>query len=163
MIYLLTRLLFEIIQPVQPIKEATEMPTFFQPSMPTGHNPGIYGGVPNQNQFYQQPGGMMNQPVVPNTFNPSMQPAQGQLYMPQAQQPAPIQRAPEPEKPATPVPKAPIPAEHQIISSVLDSLLTKCHNSTNVPTVKRKLDDVGKKLELLYDKLRDSSVIIKLS
>lgn len=141
------------------------MPQFFQPTMPTAPNPAMYGGgIQNQNMYYQQPGVMMNQPQAPpNTFNPGMQAPQGQLYMPQAQttmqqQQQVVQRAPEPEKPATPVPKAPIPAEHQIISTVLDSLLGKCLNSTNVPTVKRKLEDVGKKLELLYDKLRDSSV-----
>lgn len=112
----------------------------------------------------------MNQPEpsVANTFNlgvASQPPPQQQIFMPQTQQTnlPPVQRAPEPEKPATPVPKAPIPAENQIIATVFDTLLSKCHSSTNVPMVKRKLDDVGKKLELLYDKLRDSSVRIIIS
>ena len=161
---------------MQPVKEQPEMPAFFQPTMPTAPSPAMYGGLPGgQNQYYQSQGagGMMNQiqsqppqtayiPSQQQTFNP-LQPQipQQQLYMPQQQPqqqaPQPVQRV-EPEKPATPVPKAPIPAEHQIIATVFDTLLSKCHNSTNIPTVKRKLDDVGKKLEILYDKLRDSTV-----
>ena len=57
--------------------------------------------------------------------------------------------------------KGPVPAEHQVIQKVFDSLLQKCLTTTNVPTAKRKLEDVGKKLEVLYDKLRDSTVNLK--
>lgn len=90
------------------------------------------------------------QPPTPSFQHP---PTQG--FQPQAQvQQRPASAVPEPE----PVAKGPIPAEHQLIKSTFDTLLDKCLQSTNAPVVRRKLDDVGKKLEVLYDKLRDSSV-----
>jgi len=61
-------------------------------------------------------------------------------------------------EPVQEIPKAPIPAKDQVLKDVLDSLATKClHASTN-PQQKRKLEDVLKKLEFLYDKLRSHSV-----
>ena len=54
------------------------------------------------------------------------------------------------------VEKGPIAVENQIIQSVFDGLLHKCISLTNAPTAKRKLEDVSKKLDVLYDKLRTS-------
>ena len=84
----------------------------------------------------------------------NFQPQPTQNFQPQVQQrPASVVPEPEPVKV-----KGPIPAENQIIKTTFDTLLSKCLQSTNAPIVRRKLDDVGKKLEVLYDKLRDSTV-----
>ena len=87
------------------------------------------------------------------TFNPGSSNLKQQHQQPQQN----IQPAKQPEKQVA-VEKGPIPAENQVIKTVLDSLLNKCLNATTAPTTKRKLEDVLKKQEILYDKLRDSSV-----
>lgn len=120
---------------------------------------------PGMNQPSQQfaPSQQYNQTQQSFDYNSYNSNQQAQHFTPQPQQqqqqPQPQQRVEE--KAPTPVPKGPIPAEHQIIATVFDTLLNKCLNSTNVSTVKRKLEDVAKKLELLYDKLRDSTVCFK--
>ena len=157
---------------VKPAKEYTgpEMPTFYTPTMPVTaqiQQPSI-----GQTQFYQPSMIQQQQPQQqPNlSYNPQMlssappqyNPPPTQTFNPvqQMQQVQSVQQPPpQPEKPAV-IEKGPIPAEHQIIQNVFDTLLSKCLNSTNVPTMKRKLEDVAKKLEILYDKLRDSTVNI---
>lgn len=47
-----------------------------------------------------------------------------------------------------------MPQEHQPIKDVLDTLVARCQLAANHPQVKRKLDDVQKKLDILYNKLR---------
>jgi len=83
------------------------------------------------------------------------QPPQGyQGFQPTepANQPAPQPAALEP------TPPAPIPAEHQIIQDTLESLRSKCQQGAAAahPQVRRKLEDVSLKLDILYDKLRKS-------
>lgn len=56
------------------------------------------------------------------------------------------------------VQKAPIPDEHLVIQMVFDTLVRKCAELASNPAVKRKVDDASKKLEVLYDKLRDQTV-----
>jgi len=77
--------------------------------------------------------------------------------------PAPIQPAAQhqpaaPAQPAPVQPKAPIPAEHQVLQDVFEALRNKCVASANHPQTRRKLDDVAKKLEVLYDKLRENAL-----
>ncbi|XP_071808414.1 protein transport protein Sec31A-like isoform X2 [Asterias amurensis] len=99
-------------------------------------NPGVYNPamVPNQqvyanNSMYNQP---MGNPL------PSAQIAQ-------------FAKAPEPE-----TPKAPIPAEHQYLVETYDALVKRCKEAAGSnPQMKRKLEDVIKKLGILYDKLRE--------
>merc|ERR1712012_1157269 len=55
-------------------------------------------------------------------------------------------------------PKGPIPAENQVLQDVFDGLKTRCLAAASHPQTRRKLEDVGKKLEILYDKLRDNSL-----
>lgn len=64
------------------------------------------------------------------------------------------------DRPYTPAvsEKQPIPNEHMIIQQVFDHLLANCISSANTIPVKKKLDEVSKKLEILYDKLRTSAV-----
>ena len=116
---------------------------------------------PQQNQFagFNQPLPFQQQQISDNqkftNFN------QTQPFNPSAnlqQQPNQVINQPkQPEKPVI-VEKGPIPAEHQVIKTVFDTLLNKCLNSTTAPTTKRKLEDVLRKQEILYDKLRDSTV-----
>ncbi|XP_017886160.1 protein transport protein Sec31A isoform X2 [Ceratina calcarata] len=68
-------------------------------------------------------------------------------------QPAEVARAAEPEKP-----KAPIPEQHMHLKTVFDELKNQCFESAKNPQIKRKIDDVSKKLEVLYDCLRENKL-----
>lgn len=57
-----------------------------------------------------------------------------------------------------PKPKGPIPTEHQILHDFLEELKTRCMEQTNSMQTKRKLEDVSKKLEVLYNKLRENEL-----
>lgn len=81
------------------------------------------------------------------------------IYNPQEHQ-APVQ-PPTPVQPAEPVPevvKGPLPNEHQVLQDTFDGLVDNCLKAANNAQTKRKLEDVTKKLEALYDKLRDNSL-----
>lgn len=67
----------------------------------------------------------------------------------------PQQRA---QEPPPPVMKGPIPSEHLILQETFNGLVERCKNTANNPHTKRKLDDVSKRLEALYDKLRDQKM-----
>ncbi|XP_061393011.1 protein transport protein Sec31A [Musca vetustissima] len=69
----------------------------------------------------------------------------------QQQQQQPPQRQPEPPKQ-----KPPLPEEYIYLQTVLEELKTNCLNATNDPRTKRKFVDVTKRLENLYDCLRDN-------
>merc|ERR1719367_2604082 len=93
----------------------------------------------------------------------------GNFAQQQQQQPAnfmtpaaPIQQQPQqqhqqPPKAAPPAPKEilPIPPEHLDLQTTFDGLRLKCMSAASHPQTRRKLEDVGKKLEILYDKLRE--------
>ncbi|XP_062269970.1 protein transport protein Sec31A isoform X1 [Platichthys flesus] len=51
-----------------------------------------------------------------------------------------------------------IPAEHMVLKSTFDSLVHRCQLAAGDPQTKRKLDDAGKRLGILYDKLREQSL-----
>ena len=130
---------------------ADPMPTFFQPGpaqTPASQfyypQPSILGG----GNFQANDSGNSQYGVVPQMDNRSANAT-----------PMHHQSMQHPQQVATQVlEKAPIPAEHLVLKTVLDTLLLNCINASNQPTVKRKLDDVSKKLDFLYDKLRDSAV-----
>ena len=65
---------------------------------------------------------------------------------------------PPPPPPPTPVVKGPLPTEHQIIQETFDLLASRCQQATQQLPLKRKLDEVKKKLDVLYDKLRENKV-----
>lgn len=60
--------------------------------------------------------------------------------------------------PAERVEQKEIPAEHVILKSTFSSLVQRCQLSASDPQTKRKLDDASKRLESLYDKLRDQTL-----
>ncbi|KAM4524216.1 protein transport protein Sec31A isoform 1-T1 [Odontesthes bonariensis] len=60
--------------------------------------------------------------------------------------------------PAERVEQKEIPAEHMILKTTFDSLVQRCQLAAGDPQTKRKLDDAGKRLGHLYDKLREQSL-----
>jgi protein transport protein SEC31 len=89
---------------------------------------------------------------LPTTFNPTgFKP--NAVNFNQAQNQANV----VPEKPQ-PIQKPPIPEEHIHMQTVFDELKYQCSCAANNPQTKRKLEDVGRKLETLYDLLRDHTL-----
>uniref|UniRef100_A0A8C7X9S8 Protein transport protein Sec31A n=1 Tax=Oryzias sinensis TaxID=183150 RepID=A0A8C7X9S8_9TELE len=60
--------------------------------------------------------------------------------------------------PAERVEQKEIPSEHVILKTTFDSLVQRCQLAAGDPQTKRKLDDAGKRLGNLYDKLREQSL-----
>lgn len=56
------------------------------------------------------------------------------------------------------VSKKPIPEEHMVLKTTFEALVQKCLAAASDPQTKRKLDQANKRLELLYDKLREQSL-----
>ncbi|XP_067212068.1 protein transport protein Sec31A isoform X2 [Linepithema humile] len=78
---------------------------------------------------------------------------------------SPIKPPVEPLQPAMPAkvvehekPKAPIPEQHVHLKTVLDELKNQCYENAKNPQIKRKIEDVSKKLEVLYDCLRENKL-----
>ncbi|KAG6454351.1 hypothetical protein O3G_MSEX008653 [Manduca sexta] len=92
--------------------------------------PGQHPGQQYQEQQYQQ-------------YPPAMQPA----YQQHTEAPAPVE-------PAS-VQKAPLPEEHLVLQQVFDSLRADCATKAVNVQMKRKLEDVQRRLETLYDLLRE--------
>ncbi|XP_049818141.1 protein transport protein Sec31A [Aethina tumida] len=147
------------------------------PSDPITHP--IFGNAPAQPLPTNGYGDMVAPPLQP--YNPNQYPGQGgdpnAMYQPQQafappstfnpgqfnqnvvmnaatanlSQPAAVAT---PEPPA-PIQKPPIPEEHIHMQTVFDELRTRCSCASNNAQTKRKLEDVGRKLETLYDLLRE--------
>ncbi|XP_063776009.1 protein transport protein Sec31A isoform X7 [Pseudophryne corroboree] len=60
--------------------------------------------------------------------------------------------------PAEKISKNPIPEEHLILKTTFEALIQRCLSSAIDPQTKRKLDDANKRLESLYDKLREQTL-----
>lgn len=60
--------------------------------------------------------------------------------------------------PAEKIVKKPIPEEHGVLKVVFDGLVQRCLSASTDPQTKRKLDDATKRLEYLYDKLREQTL-----
>ncbi|XP_021375424.1 protein transport protein Sec31A-like isoform X2 [Mizuhopecten yessoensis] len=99
-----------------------------------------------------------NQQAMPADQGPPGAPVNySNLYNPQEHQrevQAPPSNASVPE-PVQPVAKQPIPSEHQVLQDIFGSLVNNCSSVASNAQMKRKLDDVSKKLEILYDRLRN--------
>jgi len=131
---------------------------FFTPApvQQSAPSPAWGGFQPHQQQGgYQQ----QQQEQPPPANQPSgwagFQPAQQQQQQQPAQAPPANnqQQTPEPAQPP-----APIPAEHQVIQDVMESLRSKCQQASSHPQIRRKLEDVSAKLDILYNKLRAGSL-----
>ncbi|XP_071322081.1 protein transport protein Sec31A isoform X8 [Trachinotus anak] len=60
--------------------------------------------------------------------------------------------------PAEKIMKKPIPEEHMVLKTTFEGLIQKCLAVATDPQTKRKLDDANKRLEALYDKLREQAL-----
>ncbi|XP_050646062.1 protein transport protein Sec31A isoform X21 [Macaca thibetana thibetana] len=60
--------------------------------------------------------------------------------------------------PTKKITKKPIPDEHLILKTTFEDLIQRCLSSATDPQTKRKLDDASKRLEFLYDKLREQTL-----
>ncbi|XP_021566838.1 protein transport protein Sec31A isoform X7 [Carlito syrichta] len=117
-------------------------PPSSQPSLPQPHLP---GGQPFHS--IQQPLG----PAVPPPFSkPNIEGAPG----------APIGNTFQHVQslPTEKITKKPIPDEHLILKTTFEDLIQRCLSSATDPQTKRKLDDASKRLEVLYDKLREQTL-----
>lgn len=60
--------------------------------------------------------------------------------------------------PTEKITKKPIPEEHMVLKTTFEGLIQKCLTAASDPQTKRKLDDAHKRLEFLYDKLREQTL-----
>ncbi|XP_009471410.1 PREDICTED: protein transport protein Sec31A isoform X1 [Nipponia nippon] len=118
----------------------TGAPSFQPPYLPAGQ-PVLQGGYPPASQ----PLGPCIMP--PAVSKPSTEGAPG----------APIGNAIQ-ALPTEKITKKPIPEEHLILKTTFEALIQRCLLSASDPQTKRKLDDANKRLEFLYDKLRDQTL-----
>ncbi|XP_048364991.1 protein transport protein Sec31A isoform X8 [Sphaerodactylus townsendi] len=126
---------------------ASAMPPAQAPFQPTHLSPGPLG-LHNTFQNVPQPVG---QPLMPPAASAaSMEGAPG----------APIGNAMQHVQslPTEKITKKPIPEEHLILKTTFEALIQRCLSSATDPQTKRKLDDANKRLEFLYDKLRDQTL-----
>ncbi|XP_076232600.1 COPII coat complex component secretory 31 isoform X2 [Calliopsis andreniformis] len=130
----------------------------YQPQNPILHP--LRGAVPQpepnvlpQDQYYSD----TQVPYNPQQYQQNLPNMGTQFAKPvetlQPLQPAALARAQEPEKP-----KAPIPEQHMHLKTVFDELKNQCYESTKNPQIKRKIEDVSRKLEVLYDCLRENKL-----
>ncbi|XP_070494385.1 protein transport protein Sec31A isoform X3 [Chironomus tepperi] len=166
-----------IMHPIFGASDPNQVPPANNMMNPAMLNP----AMPGQNQYDQsygtsQPPTQM-QPAAPmNIMNPT------NFYQPQQQQQpqmqdnsnminyqnfnsfvgAPQQQQQQQEMPVKPPvqevvkEKPPLPEEFIYLQTVLEELKTQCINRATNPQMKRKLDDVSRRLESLYDLLRDN-------
>ncbi|XP_038254877.1 protein transport protein Sec31A isoform X15 [Dermochelys coriacea] len=107
------------------------------------------------------------QPILQNPFQPIQQPL-GLSVMPPAISKTSTEGAPGApvgntiqhvqSLPAEKITKKPIPDEHLVLKTTFEALIQRCLSSATDPQTKRKLDDANKRLEFLYDKLREQTL-----
>ncbi|XP_070804990.1 protein transport protein Sec31A isoform X2 [Pituophis catenifer annectens] len=132
----------QLQQPPTSAPPPTQVP--FQPShLPPGQ-PGL------QNPFQNVPPPGVQTIMTPTVSASSMEGAPG---APTGNTMQHMQSLPT-EK----ITKKPIPEEHLILKTTFEALIQRCLSSATDPQTKRKLDDANKRLEFLYDKLRDQTL-----
>uniref|UniRef100_A0A6J0UE36 Protein transport protein Sec31A n=1 Tax=Pogona vitticeps TaxID=103695 RepID=A0A6J0UE36_9SAUR len=131
-------------QPPPPTSGPPPAQVPFQPSHPPPGQPLLQ----NPFQNVPQPGG--HTIMTPAVSAPSMEGAPGAPICNTVQH---VQSLPT-EK----ITKKPIPEEHLILKTTFEALIQRCLSSATDPQTKRKLDDANKRLEFLYDKLRDQTL-----
>ncbi|XP_029454890.1 protein transport protein Sec31A isoform X6 [Rhinatrema bivittatum] len=128
-----------------PTSAPAPVPPTFQPS----HHPSAQPGLQSPFQTISQP---LAQPsiMVPAVSKPSTEGAPG----------APTGNIIQPAHSLTTekITKKPIPDEHLILKTTFEALIQRCLSTASDPQTKRKLDDANKRLESLYDKLREQTL-----
>uniref|UniRef100_A0A673C612 Protein transport protein Sec31A n=1 Tax=Sphaeramia orbicularis TaxID=375764 RepID=A0A673C612_9TELE len=99
--------------------------------------------------------GMHQQQLSPPAMNPAMPKTsvEGAPGAPTGDVIQPLQSIP-----AEKIMKKPIPDEHLVLKTTFEGLIQKCLAVATDPQTKRKLDDANKRLEALYDKLREQTL-----
>uniref|UniRef100_A0A8C4NU30 Protein transport protein Sec31A n=1 Tax=Dicentrarchus labrax TaxID=13489 RepID=A0A8C4NU30_DICLA len=99
--------------------------------------------------------GMHQQQFSPPPMNPAMPKTsmEGAPGAPTGDVIQPLQSIP-----AEKIMKKPIPDEHLVLKTTFEGLIQKCLAVATDPQTKRKLDDANKRLEALYDKLREQTL-----
>ncbi|XP_035883202.1 protein transport protein Sec31A isoform X1 [Phyllostomus discolor] len=120
------------------------VPLSSQASFPQPHLPGGQPSFPGMQQPLGQPG------MPPSFSKPNIEGAPG----------APIGNTIQHVQslPTEKITKKPIPDEHLILKTTFEDLIQRCLSSATDPQTKRKLDDASKRLEFLYDKLREQTL-----
>ncbi|CAF0960782.1 unnamed protein product [Adineta ricciae] len=112
---------------------------------------------PPQTNFHFNPA-ITSQPTG-SGYPATMAPTSDFIHHPPTSGQEPIVRkVATPPPPPAPVVKGPIPTEHQVIQDTFDLLVNRCQQAAQQLPLKRKLDEVKKKLDVLYDKLRENRV-----
>nr|XP_028599578.1 protein transport protein Sec31A isoform X10 [Podarcis muralis] len=135
------------LQQQQQQQQQSAMPPAQVPFQPS-HLPPGQPSMPSSFQNAPQPGG--HTIMTPSVSMPSMEGAPG----------APIGNTMQHVQslPTEKIMKKPIPEEHLILKNTFEALIQRCLSSATDPQTKRKLDDANKRLEFLYDKLRDQTL-----
>ncbi|NWH37326.1 SC31A protein, partial [Chloropsis hardwickii] len=116
---------------------------------------------------FQPPHLPAGQMVLQGGFQPASQPLGPSTVPPTVSKPstegapgAPIGNAIQHVQalPTEKITKKPIPEEHLILKTTFEALIQRCLLSASDPQTKRKLDDANKRLEFLYDKLREQTL-----
>ncbi|XP_068024101.1 protein transport protein Sec31A isoform X8 [Melanerpes formicivorus] len=116
---------------------------------------------------FQPPQQLLPGPPGQGGFSPAPQPPGPCILPPAASKPstegapgAPIGNAIQHVQalPTEKITKKPIPEEHLILKTTFEALIQRCLLSASDPQTKRKLDDANKRLEFLYDKLREQTL-----
>ncbi|NWR60118.1 SC31A protein, partial [Bucorvus abyssinicus] len=157
-----------------------KVPDNFQPPVPIT-SPIMNPVVDPQSQMQQPPAPVppagapsfqplhlpAGQPVLQGGYPPAPQPLGPCVMPPAASKPstegapgAPIGNAIQHVQalPTEKITKKPIPEEHLILKTTFEALIQRCLLSASDPQTKRKLDDANKRLEFLYDKLREQTL-----
>ncbi|NXS33452.1 SC31A protein, partial [Pomatostomus ruficeps] len=116
---------------------------------------------------FQPPRLPAGQMVLQGGFQPASQPLGPSIMPPTVSKPstegapgAPIGNTIQHVQalPTEKITKKPIPEEHLILKTTFEALIQRCLLSASDPQTKRKLDDANKRLEFLYDKLREQTL-----
>ncbi|KAM6072713.1 protein transport protein Sec31A isoform 8-T8 [Theristicus caerulescens] len=144
-----------IMNPVADPQSQMQQPSAPAPAPPTG--------APS----FQPPYLPAGQPVLQGGYPPAPQPLGPCIMPPTVSKPstegapgAPIGNAIQHVQalPTEKITKKPIPEEHLILKTTFEALIQRCLLSASDPQTKRKLDDANKRLEFLYDKLREQTL-----
>lgn len=159
------------------VPKKKKMPENFTPPVPITSPIMNPLGDPQSQMLQQQPpapGPLSNQASFPQPHLPGGQPFHG-IQQPLAQTSMPpsfskpnLEGAPGApigntvqhvqSLPTEKITKKPIPDEHLILKTTFEDLIQRCLSSATDPQTKRKLDDASKRLEFLYDKLREQTL-----
>uniref|UniRef100_A0A8C3KSQ4 Protein transport protein Sec31A n=1 Tax=Calidris pygmaea TaxID=425635 RepID=A0A8C3KSQ4_9CHAR len=106
------------------------------------------------------PAGQGGYPPAPQTLGPCIVPPAVSKPSTEGAPGAPIGNAIQHVQalPTEKITKKPIPEEHLILKTTFEALIQRCLLSASDPQTKRKLDDANKRLEFLYDKLREQTL-----